>query len=266
MSSTAKELTDLAAIQRKKGQCEEALASALAATKANPDSANAWWQVALSRIVLGDPRKAIPAFERTVELSPHFGPGWIELGNALLKTGDEGAALNALERALEEEPNSVDAMRGLADIYSKQHGLAHTATKEQRQTEIAVLAKLERQTTLSSPQRNRLGNLYYNNGDYWMAEPYWRRDAANGSAASRFNLGLLYSNHEVSREADAIDTWRRVLAVSPDYEPLKKSLAIVLPNVLKRAATARSFGPTLLPAETVVSQLHQPYPAAWSGS
>lgn len=247
MSLTAKELADLAVDQRKEGRFEEALASALAATKANPDSANAWWQVALSRLGLGDPRNAIPALERTVELSPHFGPGWNELGDARLKTGDEVAAQGAFERALEEEPSSVNAMRGLVEIYSKQHGLAHEASKEQRQKEIALLSKLESRATLTSLQRNRLGNLYYSNGDYWMAEPYWKRDAADGSAASRFNLGLLYSHDKVSREADAIDTWRRTLANSPDYENPKKSLANVLPGALERAARARSFGPTLLP-------------------
>jgi hypothetical protein len=56
MSWPAKELTDLAATQRKKGQHEEVLASALAAT----DSANGWWQVALSRLALGDSRNAVP--------------------------------------------------------------------------------------------------------------------------------------------------------------------------------------------------------------
>lgn len=244
---TAKELADLAESQRKEGKFEEALASALAATKANPDSAHAWWQVALSRLGLGDPRNAIPALERTLELSPQFGPGWAKLGDALLKTEDEEAAREAFERALEEEPNSINAMRGLADIYSKQHGAPDKATKEQRQKEIALLSKLENLAALSSLQRNRLGILYYLGGDYWMAQPYWRRDADDGSVASRFNLGLLYSLDRVSREADAIDTWRRTLAQSPDYEAPKKSLAIVLPGALERAAAARKFGPTLLP-------------------
>jgi hypothetical protein len=36
-----------------------ALASALAATKANPDSANGWWQVALSRLALYDWRRTL---------------------------------------------------------------------------------------------------------------------------------------------------------------------------------------------------------------
>jgi hypothetical protein len=41
-----------------------------------------------------------------------------------------------LKRALEVEPNSVDAMRGLTDIYSKRRGVPHTAAEEQRQKEI----------------------------------------------------------------------------------------------------------------------------------
>jgi hypothetical protein len=59
ISCSAKELTVLAATQRKKGQHEEALASALAATKANPDSANGWWQVALSGLALYDRRRTL---------------------------------------------------------------------------------------------------------------------------------------------------------------------------------------------------------------
>jgi hypothetical protein len=54
-----------------------------------------------------------------------------------------------LKRALEEEPNSVDAMRGLTDIYSKRHGVPHTAIEEQRQKEI-----------------ERARELYYKNEDY----------------------------------------------------------------------------------------------------
>jgi hypothetical protein len=37
-----------------------ALTLTLAATKANPDGANGWWQVALSRLALGDSRNAVP--------------------------------------------------------------------------------------------------------------------------------------------------------------------------------------------------------------
>jgi hypothetical protein len=93
---------------------------------------------------------------------------------------------------------------------------------------------------------NRLGNLYYKNEDYGMAERYWRRDA-NSSVASRFNLGLFYSLDTVSREADAIDTWRGVLKNSPDHEPTKKSLANVYPTFSSERRRPRSFGPTLLP-------------------
>jgi Tfp pilus assembly protein PilF len=53
-----------------------------------------------------------------------------------------------LKRALEEEPNSVDAMRGLTDIYSKR-GSPYGATEEHRQKEI-----------------ERARELYYKNEDY----------------------------------------------------------------------------------------------------
>jgi hypothetical protein len=94
----------------------------------------------------------------------------------------------------------------------------------------------------NSPKEiERVWEPLYKNEDYGMTERYWRRDA-NSSVASRFNLGLFYGLDIVSLEADAIDTWRRVLTNSPDCEPATKSLANVLPNVLKRAAAARSLG------------------------
>jgi hypothetical protein len=71
-----------------------------------------------------------------VEKASHFGPGWIELGDALLKPGGEEKARETLETRTGGGINSVDAMRGLTDIYSKRRGVPHTATEEQRQKEI----------------------------------------------------------------------------------------------------------------------------------
>jgi hypothetical protein len=122
MSWPAKELTDLAATQRKKGQHEEVLASALAATKANPDSANGWWRFT----------QCCPALERTVEQASHFGRGWIELGNARLKPGDEEKALETLETRT-GGGTQLSRRDAWADRHLQQTPrVPHTATEEQR--------------------------------------------------------------------------------------------------------------------------------------
>jgi hypothetical protein len=62
-----------------------------------------------------------------------------------------------------------------------------------------------------------------------LAERYWLGDA-NSCVASRFNLGLFYSLDIVSREADAIDTWRRALKNSLDTSLPRNPLPMYYPT------------------------------------
>ena len=171
MSLTAKELAEQATEHRLAGHYEEALASAIAATKANPDHANGWWQTALARMALGDPRNAIPAFERTVELSPNFAAGWAKLGSAHVKAGDDDAALEAFERASRIE-ESQEALNGLADIYQKRNVNGETPTTEALDRELEVLLRLEKVTNLTMFQANRVGNIMFRIKNYMGAEIY----------------------------------------------------------------------------------------------
>ncbi len=80
MGTSAKELVQQSETHRASKRLPEALASAMAATRADPRDANAWWQVALNRRDLGHAEQAKTALLEVVDLAPWFASGWVELG------------------------------------------------------------------------------------------------------------------------------------------------------------------------------------------
>lgn len=243
MPLTTKELLDKAIDQRTRGRFEEALVSAIAASKASPDNADIWWQVALCRLALSDNRNAIPALERTVELAPWFALGWARLGTAYMKEGDEDAAVEALETALEEDDEQQEALEALADVYSRRNNNNNIPDEK----ELSILKRLEGVKGLSSFQLNRIGVLHYQQKNYFEAIKYWQQNAAfPDDPASLFNLGLVFNQPDVSQDADAIDMWRLCTVWFPDHQRSYERIRATLPRLLDLADNARRQGKTLL--------------------
>lgn len=244
MPLTSDELIEKSKEQRKRKRYEEALVSALAAVEADEDNAEAWWQVSLSRISLGDERNAILALRQTVELWPSADGAWAKLGELLVKADEQGEARDAFIEALDYNPENTEALEGMARIYSDEND------KSQDDEEASVLERIERLTYLDRYQKNRVGILHHRNGRPHEAIKYWREAAFGATGpASRFNLGLAYSHDEISQDADAIDMWRVVLDQWPDYEPAQNRIKALLPRLLDLASRVRRHGDSLLPSE-----------------
>lgn len=244
MPLTVDDLIEKARDQRSRKRYEESLVAALAAVEDEPDNSEAWWQVSLSRIAMGDRRNAIAALRKTVELAPEANNAWTRLGELLLEEGEQDDAKDALCEALSWNEEDLDALEGMSQIYASEND------SDQDDEESSVLERIERLSYLDSRQLNRFGNLHYRHGRYHEAIKYWRADVASSdSSASRFNIGLAYSRPEVSQDADAVDMWRMTLSRWPDYEPPRKSLQDHMPRMLELAVRARRAGETLLPTD-----------------
>jgi tetratricopeptide (TPR) repeat protein len=254
MALSADELIEKSKDQRRRKRHEESLVSALAAVEAEAGNANAWWQVSLSRIALGDERNAIPALRKTVELSPETNRAWWRLGELLLRAGERDEAKEAFTEALDGDTENTEALEGIAKIYGGEDD------RGQDEDEASVLERIERLSYLSSHQKNRFGILHHRNGRLHEAIKYWRQAvvAATGPA-SRFNLGLAYSHADISQGADAIDMWRLTLRSWPDYERAPKSIRSLLPRLLELANKARRQGESLLPREQWYEQYMNPF-------
>ena len=228
--------------------------SSLAAVDAEPENADAWWQVALNRRAIGDTRNAVPALRKTVEFAPHFAIGWARLGSALMsiKEGDE--AKEAFATALKCDSEQLEALEALSEIYWRDKD----STKDEE--ELSILARIEHLAGLSSLQMNRFGNLHYEKKHYYDAIKYWQKDVEfSKSQASLFNLGLAYNKPEVSQYADAVDIWRLAARRFPDYKPPTEELAKILPRLLKLTGEVRLQDETLLPKDQWYSDYLNPF-------
>lgn len=256
MPLTADELIEKAVDQRKRHRYEEALVSSIAATEADPNSANAWWQVSLNRLELGDTNNAIFPLRKTVDLSPGFSIGWARLGSVLLKISEEDSAREAFEKALEEDPNNEEALEALAKFYSDQWSNDPASCDK----EFSILTRLEKVAGLSYLQSNRIANLHQFKGNYFESIkrhqqniPFWH------SYVTLYNLGLVYNMPEVSQRADAVDAWRLATNRFPNDGNALKRTAEILPKLLKLARNVRSQGKTLLSEDQWYSHYLNPF-------
>ena len=254
MTLTADDLVAKARDQRQRKRYEEALVSAIAAVRMDPESADGWWQVALNRLSLGDPENALEALEQVTSLAPDFVPGWAKYGETAQATGATADACDAFREVLEREEDHVIALNGLTKIYQARN------ESSEKDLEIQLLSKLDELDEIESHQLNRLGTLHYEKSHFLEAIKYWNRDAKNNdSPSSLFNLGLAYNSAEVTQDADAIDHWRLVLERKPDFERAQERIDAVLPRLLELARAARECGDTILPESQWYGSYLNPY-------
>lgn len=254
MPMSVDELIEKAKEQRGRKRYEEALVSALAAVEQDDENGEAWWQVALSRQILGDTKNTIVALRKTVDLLPEASNAWARLGDLLAKEGDSSGAKDAFEWALIYDPEKTTALEGMSSIYAEEND------EDQDDEEISVLERIERLSSLSKFQINRFGILHYRNKRNHEAIRCWKMEVWSAEHPSqRFNLGLAYNKDSISQDADAIDMWRLALRDWPDYEPPRKSISNVLPRLLELALKARQQGETILPEEQWFDQYMNPF-------
>lgn len=248
------ELIEKSKEQRGRKRYEEALISSLAAVEQDDKNGEAWWQVALSRQILGDTKNTILALRKTVDLIPDASNAWARLGDLLLKERESDEARDAFETALVYDDEQITALEGMSSIYANENN------QDQDEDEISVLERIEHLSSLSKFQINRFGILHYRNSRIHEAIRCWKMDIWNAEHPSqRYNLGLAYNKDSLSQDADAIDMWRLALKDWPDYEPSQKCIFNVLPRLLDLAARARSEGDTILPEEQWFDHYMNPF-------
>lgn len=98
---------------------ERSIASGLEATRLLPGSADVWAVLAHSYTFAGDPRAALDAIERAMELSPGHPDfyNWIK-GRALRLGGSHDAAIQLLERNVRSDGNAIVQLVELAAAYA----------------------------------------------------------------------------------------------------------------------------------------------------
>lgn len=237
---SAAETIKKAQVLRKEQRYRDAFEAAQQATQLDPKSADAWWQLGLNANSIEDRSNALVGFRETVRLAPRFASGWAQFGQVLSSAGKIDEAEKAFLQAVRIEPAEVYHLRLLASFYGE---------KKDPDGQLRILLKIDELGNATSDELNRIGIHYYNKKIFGEALSYYRRSAATTSGtAALFNLGLVYNDTEVSQDADAVDAWRRALAIDKAFERASERLAAVTPRLAALAKEA--FQPaTLLSGE-----------------
>jgi tetratricopeptide (TPR) repeat protein len=241
MTSPAEEFITKAVEHRENDRFEEAIIAARRATVLDPESANAWWQLALAVHEKDGSGAAFPHFKKTIELAPAFAYGWHRFGLANKKTGQTDSAIDCWEKAIEIDPERTDTLSLLLTAYRERE-------KEGDDERIfEVLKLLDEQGGLETDDVNRLGIEYHKRKDYYKAIIYFRRYACEESGPiGLFNLGLAYSASEIGQDADAIDAWRRALLRDPTYDKAKSCIDGIIRPLLDLKDKVQAHGKSLI--------------------
>ncbi|HWT66809.1 MAG TPA: hypothetical protein VN151_11905, partial [Terracidiphilus sp.] len=109
---------DIAANDYAQGDLPHAIDHARQAVSINPALVQGHYNLGVFLLQQGHPGEALPEFERTLDLNPHYPVGEEAVANADSALGRDGEALTHLRNALAQRPNSVNALISASRILS----------------------------------------------------------------------------------------------------------------------------------------------------
>jgi predicted Zn-dependent protease len=163
----------------------------------------------------GQPAAAIPELERATKAEPNFAPAWFLLGLAYQQLGQPKKAIVPLRKSVGLDDRNVDAHFELADA-ALAAGESQEAAKE-----FQIVA--DRRPELAKAWQG-LGLAYVTLGDLKRAEQCFGRVAALPDSPEIHEL-LAESDQRLGRRVEAVEEWRKAVALAPNDLRLQGRLA-----------------------------------------
>ncbi|HXJ85411.1 MAG TPA: FG-GAP-like repeat-containing protein [Candidatus Binatia bacterium] len=214
-------------------EAEQAFQQAVAA---NPDDADAFYNLGTLYLRRDSPQEARRNLEQAVKLRPTYAEAWNNLGMLAAQQGDNEEAIANFQRSLELRPTYATALLNLGNVYRRQGDFEQAERSLKRAGEIEP----------NNAEINyNLGMLYARKNDMVLAEQYLRNavklrpdysDALN-------NLGVLMIQQQRYAEAEA--NLNACIRATPDFDQAYLNLARMY-VVLNEKAKARTTLETLL--------------------
>jgi len=134
-------------------RAKRALQMAERAVQIDPQSADAYYQLALTCVATGQLKPAITAFQHAIDLQPGYGPSYRELGQTYIRLGDtaQGKMMLALYRKYEAfdlekqqlttrakaHPADAASQMALGDFYVRARDFSHATQLYERAVKLA---------------------------------------------------------------------------------------------------------------------------------
>jgi tetratricopeptide (TPR) repeat protein len=231
---TVQELKETGLRLCKSRQFAEAMPLLKSAAEAFPNDEPLWQELVLAAHHCGQYGQAVESAKQAIRQHPRSGWLWRQLGSELTSADRLEEAEKAFDNARSLLGHSDEWLwRYLAVLCRKQKNL---------EKEIGVLENLYALGRANSTDLNRLGIAYHNRKppNFAKALEFYRRSATTDpDPLYFFNMGLVFSDPEVSQDVDAADAYQRALVLNPNYEKAKERLEVTKKKLLYLAESAR---------------------------
>ena len=200
------------------------------AISANPQDADAFYNLGTLYLRRNAPEDAKQNLEQALKLRPNYPEAWNNLGMLAAQQGNNEEAIHNFERSLELRPSYFTALLNLGNVYRRQGNL----TDAER-----LLKRAEDSEPANAEAKYSLGMLYARKSDIAVAEQYLRAalklrpdypDALN-------NLAVLLIQQQRYEEAEV--NLNACIQAAPGFDQAYLNLARVY-VVLNEKAKARN--------------------------
>jgi Flp pilus assembly protein TadD/peroxiredoxin len=197
---------------------------------ANPEDADAYYNLGTLYLRRNSPEEAKHNLEQALKLRPNYPEAWNNLGMMAAQQGKNEEAIRSFQQSLELRPSYGTALLNLGNLYRRQGDFAQAET----------FLKRAHNSAPADPEANySLGMLYARKNETGLAEQYLRaalKQRPDYSDALN-NLGVLLIQQQRYAEAEA--DLNACIQAAPGFDQAYLNLARMY-VVLNEKAKARS--------------------------
>lgn len=250
---------------QKLGRLAEAELALASASKLKGDLPDAHFRLALLYSSMGNSRRAIEEFKKTIELDAANAEANFLLGSEYAKTGQAEPAVERYERAVELSPKSIPYLLKLAQTCFKLYRYQRAedayrqalASSEPRTPEINYLVGYAARAQGKFPEAVEhfkkelainpahieslagIGFIQVETGEFAEAEKYLKEAIRlqPNHVNAQYDLGRLYLRQRKYEEAEK--TFARVIALKPDHTQAHYQMFLVYSRTSRQQDAAR---------------------------
>ncbi|HRI15714.1 MAG TPA: tetratricopeptide repeat protein, partial [Verrucomicrobiota bacterium] len=191
-----------------------------------------WYQLGESLAKAGNPKAALPAYQKALEIRPDFVEARLGLGLSLGEAGQLEAALESIDSALKYSPKNLQAQvnRGIALNALGRFDEAVAEFKRAALDHPDSILPLVRLGDLLSTRKD------YGGAVYAYAEAA-RREPTNAAATHRLAIELSRAGHI----PDAVAAFRQALTLQPNFVDARLDLGVALAQQARFAEAIPEF-------------------------
>jgi tetratricopeptide (TPR) repeat protein len=221
----------------------EAIPFLKSAAEALPKEEALWQQLAFACTKTNQHQQAVDYLKQAIRHHPGSGWLWRLLGHQLTATD----SLTAAEKAL----SHAETILGTNDIWLCRYYVSFYLKQKNIPKQIEALERLFALGAANAVDLNDLGIAYFHQKNFGKSIEYYRLSIQkNPTATALHNLGLVYSENEISQDVDAADAFLQALTIEPKCQPAElrvQKLALKLIPLSKKAK--ETITPLLRPEE-----------------